>query len=105
LDPGFPTTFFWLSAAAIFLLAGLAHGVLGLGFPMLATPLLAILVDIRSAVLSTLPFVAIAAAALLLGTRFRDRMGGDTYRRWLRKLLVGMAVVLVAQFVNGLWSG
>ena len=257
MDPGFLTTLFWLSAGAIFLLAGLVHGVLGLGFPMLATPLLAILVDIRGAVLitllptitvnlisilrggrwsesigrhwplvlmipigtlagtwllvsvdpgpfrlllaaiivlhvvnerlrgiqldwvrdhpgvaylifglaagfaagtvnvmvpllvifalevgmtplvmvqvfnlcflvgksvqvaafaqvgmltgalvlSTLPLVAIAAAALLLGMRLRDRVGGDTYRRWLQKLLVGMAVVLVVQFFSGLWSG
>ncbi|MFT5505894.1 MAG: putative membrane protein YfcA [Gammaproteobacteria bacterium] len=34
--------------------AGLVHGTLGLGFPMVATPLLATMVDVRSAILITL---------------------------------------------------
>ena len=45
---------------AIILFAGLVHGTLGLGFPMIATPLLAIFFDVRTAILITLlPTVAV----------------------------------------------
>ena len=40
--------------AAIMLLAGLIHGTLGLGFPLVATPLLALFTDVRTAILITL---------------------------------------------------
>jgi len=44
----------------IMLFAGLVHGTLGLGFPMVATPMLAIFFDVRTAILITLlPTVAI----------------------------------------------
>lgn len=39
---------------AIMLLSGLVHGTLGLGFPMVATPMLATMMDVRSAILITL---------------------------------------------------
>ena len=39
---------------SIVLFAGLVHGTLGLGFPMIATPLLAILTDVLSATLNVL---------------------------------------------------
>ncbi len=42
------------------LFAGLVHGTLGLGFPMVATPMLAVSFDVRSAILITLlPTVAV----------------------------------------------
>jgi len=44
----------------IMLFAGLVHGTLGLGFPMVATPMLAISFDVRTAILITLlPTVAV----------------------------------------------
>ncbi len=46
--------------AFIMLFAGLVHGTLGLGFPMVATPMLALSFDVRSAILITLlPTVAV----------------------------------------------
>ena len=46
--------------AFIMLFAGLVHGTLGLGFPMVATPMLAISFDVRTAILITLlPTVAV----------------------------------------------
>ena len=39
---------------AVMLFAGLIHGTLGLGFPMVATPILAAMMDVRSAILITL---------------------------------------------------
>ena len=42
------------------LFAGLIHGTLGLGFPMVATPMLATMMDVRSAILITLlPTIAV----------------------------------------------
>ena len=50
---------------AIILFAGLVHGTLGLGFPMVATPLLAIFFDVRTAILITLlPTVAVNIASI-----------------------------------------
>lgn len=49
----------------IMLFAGLVHGTLGLGFPMVATPMLAVFFDVRSAILITLlPTVAVNIASL-----------------------------------------
>ena len=49
-----------LMVVAIMLFAGLVHGTLGLGFPMVATPMLAVSFDVRSAILITLlPTVAV----------------------------------------------
>jgi len=46
--------------AFIMLFAGLVHGTLGLGFPMVATPMLALSFDVRTAILITLlPTVAV----------------------------------------------
>ena len=48
------------------LFAGLIHGTLGLGFPMVATPMLAAMMDVRSAILITLlPTIAINIASIV----------------------------------------
>jgi hypothetical protein len=61
---------------AIILFAGLVHGTLGLGFPLMATPLLALFVDVRSAILITLlPTVAVNVASILHGGQWRDSIG------------------------------
>ena len=50
---------------AVMLFAGLIHGTLGLGFPIVATPMLATMMDVRSAILITLlPTVAINIASI-----------------------------------------
>ncbi len=51
---------------------------------------------------ATLPFAAVAAVALLVGMRIRDRVDGDAYRRWLRRVLWVMVGVLTVQFFRGL---
>ena len=49
-----------LMVVSVMLFAGLVHGTLGLGFPMVATPMLAVSFDVRSAILITLfPTVAV----------------------------------------------
>jgi uncharacterized membrane protein YfcA len=57
-------------------LAGLVHGSLGLGFPMTATPLLALLTDVQSAVLITLfPTIAVNLLSIYHGGKWRDSIG------------------------------
>jgi uncharacterized protein len=43
-----------------------------------------------------------SVAALLVGMRVRDRIDAATYRRWLRKALGVMAVLLIGQFAFSL---
>jgi uncharacterized membrane protein YfcA len=62
--------------SSIFLFAGLVHGTLGLGFPMMATPLLAMMTDVRSAILITLlPTIAVNIVSILKGGRWRESIG------------------------------
>jgi uncharacterized membrane protein YfcA len=62
--------------AAIFLFAGLVHGTLGVGFPMTATPLLALITDVRSAIIITiLPTMMVNIISIYKGGRWRDSLG------------------------------
>jgi uncharacterized membrane protein YfcA len=62
--------------AGILLAAGLVHGALGIGFPMLATPLLAMLTDVRSAILIVLvPTLIINVASTIKGGNWRNSIG------------------------------
>ncbi len=56
-----------LLALIVMLIAGLIHGTLGLGFPMVATPLLALVLDVRIAILITLLPTAVVNLASVLG--------------------------------------
>ena len=54
----------WIIAVLAF--AGLVHGALGLGFPIVATPLLALVMDMRSAIiLVLLPCIAVVIASII----------------------------------------
>ena len=44
----------WTLLALIILVAGLVHGTLGIGFPLIATPLIAMMTDVRSAMVMLL---------------------------------------------------
>lgn len=47
--------------------------------------------------LFTLPLAAVATIASWFGSKVRSRIDGATYRRWLRMLLLVMALVLLAR--------
>jgi uncharacterized membrane protein YfcA len=69
----------------ITVIAGLAHGTLGFGFPLISTPLVALLVDIKTAVLVTvLPNVAVNMISILRGGNWRESIG----RYWTLALWV-----------------
>lgn len=72
--PGFeslsPVLILWV--VIVIALAGLVHGALGLGFPILATPLIALVTDMRTAIiLILLPCVAAVIASLVKGQGLR----------------------------------
>jgi uncharacterized protein len=63
-------------ACGVMVLAGLVHGTIGLGFPLVATPLLALAMDVRAAILLTLlPTVAVNLASLLKGGKWGESIG------------------------------
>jgi hypothetical protein len=64
------------TVAAIITLAGLAHGTLGFGFPIVSTPLVALFVDVKTAVLVTvLPNIAVNIVSILRGGNWRASIG------------------------------
>lgn len=72
--PGFeslsPALILWV--IAVIALAGLIHGALGLGFPIVATPLIALVADLRTAIiLILLPCMAAVLASILKGQGLR----------------------------------
>ncbi len=83
---------------AVNLMAGLVHGAFGLGFPMVVTPILALLTDVQTAILLTLaPNIAVNLWSLVRGGGWWE----SVVRYWPVALwmLVGSAVgtlILVA---------
>jgi len=61
-----------LAYAGITILAAMVHGTLGVGFPLIATPLIAMLTDVRTAILLlVLPTATINLVNILKGGRWR----------------------------------
>ena len=81
-------------AGAIVSAAGLVHGAQGLVL-MHAGVLTA------QVVTASLPLAAIAVASLLAGMALRSRLPPDAYRRWLKRVLLVVVVLLIAQFLAG----
>lgn len=56
--------------------ASLVHGMLGIGFPLVATPLLAMITDVKTAILIlVLPTVVLNIASILWGGQWRRSIG------------------------------
>lgn len=47
--------------------------------------------------LLTLPLAAIATITSLIGARVRSRINGETYKLWMRRMLMAMAAILLVQ--------
>ncbi|MPZ47390.1 MAG: TSUP family transporter [Betaproteobacteria bacterium] len=55
--------------------------------------------DVPNAIwLSTVPLCVVGIVTSLAGTRIRNRVPAQTYRRWLKYALVVMALILLGQF-------
>ena len=70
----------WLAIFALVMaFGGLVHGTLGLGFPVVTTPLLSLVLDVRSAILVTLlPTVCVNLVSIVRGGRWEESIG----RHW-----------------------
>ncbi len=111
-----PWTLAAVYAAVIF--AGLVHGTLGLGFPLVSTPLIALVLDVRAAILLTLlptaavnlativhvgqwratvvrfwPLVAAGALGAVAGTAVLTALDPEPFRLLLAALIVGYLLV------------
>jgi len=76
---------------AITVIAGLAHGTMGFGFPLVSTPLVALLVDVKTAVLMTvLPNITVNLVSILRGGNWRESIG----RYWPLALWVVMGTLV-----------
>lgn len=69
-DPSLSTL---IAVGAVIGLAGFIHGLFGLGFGMVATPLLALMTDVRSAIyISLVPTIALNVVSILRGGGWRE---------------------------------
>jgi len=76
--------------------AGLVHGTLGLGFPMMATPLLTLFTDVQTAILVTLlPTVAVNIGSIAYGRHWRESIG----RYWPLALFAVIGSILGTRFL------
>jgi hypothetical protein len=87
------------AVVAITIVAGLAHGAIGFGFPVISTPLVALLIDVKAAVLVTvIPNIAVNLISILRGGRWRESIG----RHWpvavavVAGTLIGTRLLLAA---------
>jgi len=86
--------------AGIAILAGLAHGTLGFGFPLISTPLVALLADVKTAVLVTvLPNIVVNLISILRGGQWRESLGKHwTLALWVvLGTLIGTRLLLTAR--------
>ncbi len=67
----------WMLFAAVTMtVSALAHGALGFGFPLISTPVIAMVADMRTAVLITvLPNLAVNVVSIVRGGRWRESLG------------------------------
>lgn len=60
----------------IILVAAIAHGAVGFGFPLISTPLIALLMDVKTAVLITVvPNLVVNSVSILRGGNWRQSIG------------------------------
>lgn len=66
----------WLAAAGVLFLAGMTQGALGFGFPAISTPLLVLMVDVKTAIiLNLLPNFIVNLISVLRGGNWGASLG------------------------------
>lgn len=76
MDAASLTPSLWLACALVMLAAGVTQGTLGFGFPALSTPILALLTDIKTAIiLNLLPNFTLNLISILRGGNWRESVG------------------------------
>jgi len=68
-------------------LGGIVHGTLGIGFPLVATPIIALVTDVRTAIIILLiPTMAVNITSILSGGKFMDVLR----RFWFILIFIGI---------------
>ena len=81
---------------AIVILGGIAHGAIGFGFPLISTPLVALLIDIKTAVLITVvPNIAVNVVSIVRGGNWRESIG----RYWPIAMWVVLGTMIGTHFL------
>lgn len=94
-----PATWVLLATYLIVAVAAFAHGFIGLGFPMITTPCLALLTDLRTAVIvSVLPNIAVNIVSIARGGRWAESIG----QHWRLAIYVFLGSLFGTQLLVGL---
>src|SRR4029077_4002784 len=81
---------------AIVIVGGITHGAIGFGFPLISTPLVALLIDIKTAVLITVvPNIAVNVVSVLRGGNWRESIG----KHWPMAIWVVVGTVVGTHFL------
>jgi uncharacterized membrane protein YfcA len=81
---------------AIVIVGGITHGVIGFGFPLVSTPLVALLVDIKTAVLITVvPNIVVNVISIVRGGNWRESIG----RHWPMAMWVVLGTLIGTHFL------
>lgn len=86
-----------IAALVVIVIAGaIKHGTVGFGFPLISTPLVALLVDVKTAVLITVvPNIAVNIVSILRGGNWRESIG----RYWPLAIWVAAGTVAGTHFL------
>ena len=88
-----------LPILAIIAVAAFAHGLIGVGFPMISTPCIAMLTDLRTAIIITiLPNLALNLIAILKGGNWQQSL----LQHWRLALYVLIGSLIGTQLLVGL---
>jgi len=89
-----------LISAAIFFLAALVHGSIGFGFPMIATPLLALFMDIQSAIILTLiPTLLMNIVSIASESQFKLSSFIDALKRHFKLASYALAGTILGTLI------
>ena len=81
---------------AIVIVGGITHGVIGFGFPLVSTPLVALLVDIKTAVLITVvPNIVVNVISIVRGGNWQESIG----RYWPMAMWVVLGTLIGTHFL------
>ena len=86
----------WLACAGVMLAAGVTQGTLGFGFPALSTPIMALLIDTKTAIiLNLLPNFTLNLIGVVRGGNWRESIG----KYWPVAVYMLVGAVLGTQFL------
>jgi uncharacterized membrane protein YfcA len=86
-----------IAALVVIVIVGaITHGAIGFGFPLISTPLVALLVDVKTAVLITVvPNIAVNVISVLRGGNWRANIG----RHWSMAIWVVLGTMIGTHFL------